>query len=263
MTEGYNASSAPRRTELGDPPFTDEPVLVDEYVVDEYAVVTPTGPTSSNGGADSTTAVATDQAKQVGQDAVEGGQHVAGVAVDQVKSVAGEAGTQAKNLLGEARTQLTDQAGTQQNNLATWLHTIVEELDQMVDRSAGSEQSGPATALVRQVSERTRGASTWLQDHEPADLLSQTSRFARQRPGMFLALAAVGGVLAGRLTRGLTADAPASTSHGSGTGPDSYEVSTVAVATPVTPAASGSYAPVTPVADDAYLVEPVSTQGLR
>ncbi|MEP6632117.1 MAG: hypothetical protein ABJA89_16730, partial [Lapillicoccus sp.] len=86
-----------------------------------------------------------------------------------------------------------------------------------------------------------------------------TSRFARQRPGMFLALAAVGGVLAGRLTRGLTADAPASSTQGT----DSYEVSTVAVATPVTPVASGTYAPVTPVADDAYLVEPVSTQGLR
>ncbi|MEO7233884.1 MAG: hypothetical protein ABIW80_00770, partial [Lapillicoccus sp.] len=211
---------------------------------------------------DSTTAVATDQAKQVGQDALQGGQHVAGVAVDQAKSVAGEAGTQAKNLLGEARSQLTDQAGTQQNNLAAWLHTIVEELDQMVNGGAPTEQSGPATALVRQVSERTRGASTWLQDHEPADLLAQTSRFARQRPGMFLALAAVGGVLAGRLTRGLTADAPTS-STSSTQGAGSYEVSTVAVATPVTPVASGTYAPVTPVADDAYLVEPVSTQGLR
>ena len=139
---------------------------------------------------------------------------------------------------------------------------LVEELDQMVNGGAPTEQSGPATALVRQVSERTRGASTWLQDHEPADLLAQTSRFARQRPGMFLALAAVGGVLAGRLTRGLTADAPTS-STSSTQGAGSYEVSTVAVATPVTPVASGTYAPVTPVADDAYLVEPVSTQGLR
>ncbi|MEO7235427.1 MAG: hypothetical protein ABIW80_08640, partial [Lapillicoccus sp.] len=93
MTEGYNASSAPRRTELGDPPYTDEPaVLVDEYVVDEYAIVTPTSGAYADGAAsgdDSTTAVATDQAKQVGQDALQGGQHVAGVAVDQVKSVAG------------------------------------------------------------------------------------------------------------------------------------------------------------------------------
>ena len=38
-------------------------------------------------------------------------------------------------------------------------------------------------------------------------LVAETSRFARQRPGLFLALAAAGGLLAGRLTRGMTADA--------------------------------------------------------
>ena len=153
----------------------------------------------------STTAVATEQAKQVGQDALASGQQVAGVAADQAKSVAAEAGAQAKNLLDEARSQLTDQAATQQNNLASWLQSIVAELDQMVDRTDGS-QSGAATSLVRQVSERARGAASWLQDHEPSDLLAETSRFARQRPGLFLALAAAGGLLAGRLTRGMTAD---------------------------------------------------------
>jgi len=141
----------------------------------------------------------------VGQDALAGGQQVAGVAADQAKSVAAEAGAQARNLLDEARSQLTDQAATQQNNLASWLQSIVAELDQMADRTDGA-QSGAATSLVRQVSERARGAASWLQDHEPSDLLAETSRFARQRPGLFLALAAAGGLIAGRLTRGLTAD---------------------------------------------------------
>ena len=128
----------------------------------------------------------------------------------------GEAGTQAKNLLGEARTQLTDQAAQQQNNLATWISSIVDELDGMVNRSEdGDTQSGAATSLVRQVSSRARSAAGWLENHEPADLLTETSRFARQRPGMFLALAAVGGLVAGRLTRGLTADAAPSTSSAS------------------------------------------------
>ena len=168
---------------------------------------------SHDSGPSSTPEVAADQAKQVGHEALDGGRQVAQVAADEASSVVGEAGTQAKNLLAEARTQLTDQAATQQNNLATWISSIVDELDGMVDRSEGGDtQSGAATSLVRQVSSRARSAAGWLEDHEPADLLTETSRFARQHPGMFLALAAVGGLVAGRLTRGLTADASPSTS---------------------------------------------------
>jgi hypothetical protein len=177
--------------------------------------------TSHDSEPSSTPEVAADQAKQVGQEALDGGRQVAQVAANEASSVVGEAGTQAKNLLGEARTQLTDQAATQQNNLATWISSIVDELDGMVDRSEGGDtQSGAATSLVRQVSSRARSAASWLENHEPADLLTETSRFARQRPGMFLALAAVGGLVAGRLTRGLTADASAGQSSASPTAID-------------------------------------------
>ncbi len=157
----------------------------------------------------STPEVAAGQAKQVSQEALDSGRQVAQVAKDEASSVVEETGAQAKNLLGEARVQLTDQAATQQNNLAAWISSIVDELDGMVERSESgdTQQSGTATALVRQVSTRARSAATWLENHEPADLLTETTRFARQRPGLFLALAAVGGLVAGRLTRGLTADA--------------------------------------------------------
>ncbi len=40
---------------------------------------------------------------------------------------------------------------------------------------------------------------------DPASLLDEAKSFARQRPGAFLLLAAGAGVLAGRLTRGLSA----------------------------------------------------------
>ena len=42
--------------------------------------------------------------------------------------------------------------------------------------------------------------------HAQADLLDDVRRFAARRPGMFLAIAAGVGVVAGRLTRGLAAD---------------------------------------------------------
>jgi ElaB/YqjD/DUF883 family membrane-anchored ribosome-binding protein len=173
----------------------------------ETSRTTGAGTTSSSSGADSTTAVATEQAKQVGQEAVDSSKQVAAVAAGQAKSVAAEAGAQARNLLDEARSQLTEQARSQQNNLAGWLQSLVEELDEMVDRSGDSRASeDTAASLVRQVADRARQAAGWLEQHEPADLVSETSRFARQRPGLFLALAAAAGLLAGRLTRGLTAD---------------------------------------------------------
>ncbi len=218
MSEGYETPSAPRRTEF-DPTYTEVP--------------TTAGSTSySTPSSGSTTGVAADQAKQVGQDALDSGKQVAGVAADQAKSVASEAGAQAKNLLGEARTQLSDQASTQQNNLAAWLKSIVDELEQMANGTNDPAQSGPASSLMNQVSTRAKGASTWLEDHEPADLLSSATRFARQRPGLFLALAATGGVLAGRLTRGLTADAaPEGSPIGSTGGQTGYDYPVAPVAT--------------------------------
>lgn len=205
----------------------------------------------------STADTATEQAQQVKDQAVDTTKQVAGVAAEQVQSVASEAKAQTRNLAGEARQQVTEQASTQQNNLASWLFSVVEELEQMVDRSAssgqGSQTSGTATTLVRQASERARGAATWLQDHEPQDLLAETGRFARRRPGLFLGLALAGGVVAGRLTRGLTADDESSASEGTPSEPSSTGAGA--------PAYDASYAAsdrgATYGTGDAYLVEAV------
>ncbi len=164
---------------------------------------------SPDGGSAAETAKA--QATQVGQDAVSSGKQVAGAAAEQTQAVVAEASTQVRNVMLEARSQLSDQASTQQSNLATWVHTLAEDLGSMVDRSDSRDaQGGVATGLARQASDRAHAAATWLDSHEPTDLLEEVSKFARQRPGAFLALAAVGGLLAGRLTRGLTADGSAS-----------------------------------------------------
>ncbi len=249
MSEGYDTPSAQRRTELGstveptfDPAYTDVPTTAGSTT---YSSTT-AGASSSP---DSTTGVATDQAKQVGQDALDSGKQVAGVAADQAKSVASEAGTQAKNLLGEARSQLSDQASTQQNNLAAWLKSIVEELEKMANGTNDPNQGGAAASLMSQVSDRAKGASTWLEDHEPSDLLASTTRFARQRPGLFLALAGTAGVLAGRLTRGLTADASSSASSGGQSRQSGYTYPGRPVE-PVTTTTSGLYT--TAVPETAY-----------
>jgi hypothetical protein len=68
-----------------------------------------------------------------------------------------------------------------------------------------SEQDGVATDLARRAADKARTAAGWLADRDPGSLLDEVRTFARRKPGTYLALALGAGVLAGRLTRGLTA----------------------------------------------------------
>lgn len=148
-----------------------------------------------------TTEVAKDQAGRVGQSATQAGGEVAQTAKDQVQNVVGEAKQQARDLVGEARGQVSGQAGAQKGRAVEGLRAIGDELDQM----AQSGGSGIATEVTRQVSGRTRDLADYLDRHEPADLLEAVRSYARRRPVVFLAGATLAGVLAGRLTKGLTA----------------------------------------------------------
>lgn len=197
MTE--HVSSVPETDDPVDPTWSASVTPSDDWSAES----------SSGGGSTAESAKA--QATQVGQDAVDSGKQVAGAAAEQTQAVVSEASAQVRNVVSEARSQLTDQAAVQQNNLATWVRSLADDLGSMVNRSdSGDAQGGVATGLARQASDRAHAAATWLEGHEPTDLFAEVSKFARQRPGTFLALAAVGGLLAGRLTRGLTADGSAS-----------------------------------------------------
>jgi hypothetical protein len=161
-------------------------------------------------GDSSTVDVAKEQASSIGQGAAEAGQQVVTTAKEQAQNVIAEAGGEVKDLLGQARTELMEQAGTQQERLATGLRALGDELHSM---SQHSGEPGVATNLARQASGRTHDVASWLDSREPGQLVQELRTFARQRPGTFLALAAGAGVLAGRLTRGVkdsTADSAGS-----------------------------------------------------
>lgn len=174
-----------------------------------------------SGEPDSTADLAKDQAGAVGQQAKESGQQVASTAKEQAKSVVSEAGSQASNLLDQARSEASAQASTQQDRLASWLHSVAEELHTMVEGNASGASSGPAagfvTDLASQASHRTRGLASWLERRDPSAVVDEVSSFARRRPGAFLALAAGVGLLAGRLTRGLSASSSSSSGPASDT----------------------------------------------
>jgi hypothetical protein len=129
---------------------------------------------------------------------------VTAVIGEQAKQTASEAGTQAKNLLDEGMNQLRGQARDGQQKLAGSVRNVADQLRRMSDRT---DDSGMASDLVRQATDRADQVASWLESREPGDVVDEVRRFARRRPGMFLAGATLAGVLAGRLTRNVAASA--------------------------------------------------------
>jgi hypothetical protein len=163
----------------------------------------PLGDTSTlpeTGQSDTGKSSVTQQASELSHEAAGAGQHVAGVAADQTKRVAAEAGSQARNLVHEVGYELRDQAANQQTRVAEGLRSVGDELRSMADKS---DEPGMATDMVRQVAGRVNSAAQWLDARDPGSLLGEVKNFARQRPGVFIAIAVGAGALAGRLTRAI------------------------------------------------------------
>lgn len=201
------------------------------------------------------------KAAQVAESAKDSGAEVAHTAAEQAKAVTAEAGQELRDLVGQARQQLREQADGQQEKVVGGLRSLVDELRGMADKS---EESGPATQLVRQASHVVGQTADWLEQREPGDLIEEARKLGRRKPGAFLAGAALAGVVAGRLTRGIT---DANSDDGSGnnrstndrTGDDVAERRLAASPTTPIPAAQPYVAvppttayPPAPVADPVY-----------
>ncbi|RIQ19570.1 hypothetical protein [Jiangella rhizosphaerae] len=123
-----------------------------------------------------------------------------GTAKEEASKVTGEARRQLRDLTGRTRDEATSQARQQKDRAVGGLRALSEELRSMSDHSS---QAGMAGDLVREAAGRAEDFAGWLESHEPGELIEEVRTFARRRPGVFLALAAGAGVLAGRLTRGM------------------------------------------------------------
>jgi len=182
-----------------------------------YSATDQTGGQQSK--AQATKDVAAGEARNVGQTAASAGSQVASTAADEAKHVALEAKQQATNVISQGRQQVTQQVQTQARNgqqkAAQGLSAIADELRSMAENS---QQSGPATNLVRQATSKIDDVATWIELREPSDLLDEVRSFARRRPGAFLLGAAVAGVLAGRLTTGVVAAHKDESGSGTATG---------------------------------------------
>jgi ElaB/YqjD/DUF883 family membrane-anchored ribosome-binding protein len=221
--------------------------------------LTPAPAPTPTSGETSTADVAKQQAGDVAGGAADAGKHVASVAGEQAQQVAGEAKSQAKDLLHQTRGELTAQASEQQKRVAGGLRALSDEFGSMADKS---DNQGIATDVTRQAAQRAHAVASWLDDREPGQILDEVTRFARRKPGTFLALAAGAGLLAGRLGRNLTAANSSDSSSSSGS-PTSNAKTGFVDNTPTAPIPPIEAAPVAPAygtgqhaAQPGYVPEP-------
>jgi uncharacterized protein YjbJ (UPF0337 family) len=149
------------------------------------------------------TSTAKNEAAGLASEAKGSAQQVGGVAKDQASKVASEVGHQAKGLLHQVTGEVRSQASSQQQKATSGLQTVSQQLNSMADGA----DSGVASDVVRQAASRVDDVASWLENRQPAELLDDVKRFARRRPGLFIAIAAGAGFVAGRLTKALVANA--------------------------------------------------------
>ncbi|EXF26210.1 hypothetical protein BG28_01255 [Nesterenkonia sp. AN1] len=140
-------------------------------------------------------------AQDVAGDAKGAGRAVKDTATQEAAGVKDDAVREAKRLGSEAGTMLESQASEQLDRAAGTVRTFSDD----VARIARGEKPEPGVAkdLVDQLNTRAEATASWLEDHDPREVLHEVQSFARRRPVAFLAIAAGVGFAAGRLTRGL------------------------------------------------------------
>lgn len=183
---------------------------------------------TDSGGASDTVRNAAHEAAGVASAAKDEAVGVVETAKSEAGAVAHEAKDQARELYHRTTAELKEQAGVQQRRVAAGLRSVGGELGAMAEGADG----GVAADLVRQASSRIEGVAAWIGDRDPGSLLTEVKSYARRKPGMFIAVAALAGVVAGRLTRALSEGAPSSGSGGGG-GDESAETAVGASTDPV------------------------------
>lgn len=146
------------------------------------------------------------------QEAGAAGHRVADTAKQEARSVASEAKFQVRKLADRVGGEVRSQASTQQHRAAGGIRDVGSQFSEM---AATTTSSGVARDLVETVGARADSVASWLDQREPQDLVEEVKRFARRRPGVFLAIAAGVGVVIGRLTRSLAT--PSDSSDRTGT----------------------------------------------
>jgi hypothetical protein len=202
---------------------------------------------SMSGSSGTTTDTAKNEAANVGQTAKEAGGQVASTAADQAKQVAGETKRQAKDLINQAQSQVKEQAAAQKDKASTGMRSLADELRSIAEGNA--PQNGMTSDLARQAADKAGDIASWIEQRDAGSLLDEVRQLARRKPGAFLIGAALAGVAAGRLTRGVVA---ANGSEGSQGSTDGVYVGTTTYPTDATYSTTTAGYGTTSAMDDSF-----------
>ena len=166
--------------------------------------------------------LASTEASNVASTAAEGVREVADEVRTQAKAVAGEARQQLDGLITQARDEVSGQAQQRSDQAATQLRTLSQQLVALAD--GRPESAGPLAGYLYDAEDQVRRVASRLEQGGPQGVIDDVTRFARRRPGLFLAGAMAAGFLVGRAMRGgvasqrsreATSEPGGSTGHGS------------------------------------------------
>lgn len=144
-------------------------------------------------------AAAVGSGKVVARTATQDVRELAGTVRSQAEQVKGELAGQARGMLAETQSQLQAQADVQASRLASALFQVGS---QAVALSEGRpEQAGPLVDYAEQAATWLDDRASYIEERGLEGLATDVVDFARRRPGVFLAGAAVVGFGVGRLLR--------------------------------------------------------------
>lgn len=152
--------------------------------------------------AQQTAGAAKDAAAEVAGHGQQAAADVAATGQQAAGQVAGEAKKQASDLIGKTRAEIREQVEAGRTTAVESLRDLGDQLGAMTEHA---DQQGTAIEATATARDRVKQAADWLEQRDGDQILEQVRRVGRERPGAFLLTAALAGVVAGRLTRGVVA----------------------------------------------------------
>jgi len=187
----------------------------------DYRGSAPAFPSTQTGTSDRVQ-TAKEEASEVAGTAKQGAADVARETVQQAKAVTGVAKDHARSLVDGTTTQLRTHAEDQAQRAATGLEQVVTKVQALL--AGRPEEAGEVGDVAQELGDRAQQLADRLRTGGVDGVLSDAGRFARRRPGLFLAAAATAGFFAGRLVKAQRGD---NTGNGQaptfGVAPSTYE----------------------------------------
>lgn len=143
------------------------------------------------------------EASNVAATAAEGAKEIAGEATAQTKAVVSQAKQEVDSFITQAREEMRQQAESRSAQAAGGLRTLSEQVAALAEGRPDSAGSLPR--YLEDAKEHVRSLASRLEEGGPQGAVDDITRFARRRPGLFLAGALGAGFVVGRLARASSA----------------------------------------------------------